>query len=194
MDVPRSQIQDELSRIVTSLESITGRKSRWTGNVMLSNDPSFRGKMSWNGDIVFRDSIVQQDLRWRTVIHEALHTLSVDLIPSSYFDLLGWEEGVVEKLQRLLRPVILTQLGVRVPEAVFVPVEAGHEYNAYIDALESVRGALSAPDSAFYLDLLAVPLKDRPRHVIQHGKVLPPQEFKHFQRLFAASFAVLRGD
>ena len=193
-DALQAQIQDEIAQVIAILEDITSLTSRWTGRVLISEDESFRGKMIWNGDIAVKRSVVPTDLRWRTSIHEALHTFSHGLKPGDYSQLPGWEEGIVEGSQRLLRPSILARLNVRVNESTFQPAEARHEYNRYINALESMRLALNAPHVKFYLDLLAVALKDRPQYVIEKGQERQGQKFKDFQRRFALAFTILRGD
>lgn len=194
MDETETQLRDEVSRIVAVLEGLTGRRSRWTGVVELSDDITIRGKISWKGDIAINRGLAATDLRWRTEIHEALHTFSEGLTPSHYFDLIGWEEGTVEQLQRLLRPVILAEVGAPVPEPIFLAVEQSHEYNRYIAALEGLRETLghAAPD--FYLRLLETPLGQRPMIAIQAGQKRQGEPFKNFQRAFAASFTVLRGE
>lgn len=162
MDDLEAQVHDELSRIISVLEELTGRRSRWTGGVELSDDADIRGKISWQGDISINRLLAITELRWRTEIHEALHTLSEGLTPSSYLDLTGWEEGVVEQLQRSLRPAILAKVGVEVHEAVFLTIEQGHEYNLYIASLENLRETLSLPAPEFYVRLLETPLSSAP--------------------------------
>lgn len=106
---------------------------------MLTDDPDVRGAKPFRCDIVINKTLSEQDLRWRTLIHEMLHTFSAGYNPQDYQALRGWEEGVVEQLQRLLRPAVLAKLGVSVSEKVFEQVEDGHEYQKYVRALESMR-------------------------------------------------------
>ena len=44
-------------------------------------------------------------------------------VSSDYQEIRGWEEGVVEHLQRLLRPTVLARMQITVPEEVFRLVE-----------------------------------------------------------------------
>ena len=195
MDELKTQIQAELSAITDFLEERLGRRSRWNGEVELSSDAAAFGKARWSGAIILNRLVAESDLRWRTEIHELLHTFSTGLGLSDYLNLPGWEEGVVEQLQRSLRPEVLSRLSARVPEVIFVSVESGHEYNRYIAALDKLRNVLNAPtQEAFYQELLATPLKDRPKVIIQAGRRLPPDQFHGFQREFGLAFSILRGD
>ena len=194
MEELEAQVRDELSAITVFLEERLGRRSRWNGEVELSDEAAAFGKARWSGGIIINRALARSELRWRTEIHELLHTFSPGLVISDYLSLPGWEEGVVEQLQRLLRPSILARLAVSVPEDVFAPVEAGHEYNRYITALEKLRVVLNTPYEAFYQELLATPLKDRPNATIQQGRRLPTDQFRGFQREFALAFSILRGD
>ena len=194
MDELETQIQAELSAITDFLEERLGRRSRWNGDVELSDDSSALGKALWNGCISINRKLARTDLRWRTQIHEALHLFSTGLNPQGYLDLEGWEEGVVEQFQRLLRPHILASFSVIIPETVFAIEEAKHDYNRYISALEGLREELNEPSLVFYHDLLVTALQSRPSLIIQAGRRLSPSQFKGFQRKFALAFSVLRGD
>ena len=194
MDELETQLQNELSRITEVLETSLGRPSRWNGEVEVLDDVSVYGRARWNGRIAINHQIAQNDLRWRTEIHEALHLFSVGLTPQDYLDFQGWEEGVVEQLQRLFRPHILHSLHVAIPEEVFAAEEATHEYNRFILALEKLRGIVNEPIMPFYMTLLAAPLVSRSSLVIQAGRQLPANQFRGFQRDFALAFSVLRGD
>ena len=194
MDELETQVRDELAAIADILESILGRWSRWNGAVELSDEAAAYGKARWSGGIVLNRGVAASEARWRTEIHELLHTFSPGLTANNYLTLPGWEEGIVEQLQRSLRPGILTRLSVRVPDVVFVVVEAEHEYNRYIAALDKLVTILNELGETFYRELLAVPLKDRPAAVIQRGRQLPADQFRAFQREFALAFSILRGD
>ena len=127
------------------------------------------------------------------MIHEALHHFSAGLTSHDYLSLPGWEEGVVEQLQRLLRPDVLNALSIAVSDTVFPAVEAHHDYNRFIQALERIRTEVSVSPDLFYRDLLNTPLAARPASVIQLGRQLPGFEFRRFQKEFASAFTVLRG-
>jgi hypothetical protein len=112
------QIRGELERLQPLVEEITGLRSRWNGAVELVPTPGYRGAKRFSCAIVLDASLVGDDTRWRTSIHELLHSVSAGYVPSDYRSLRGWEEGVVEQLQRLIRPSLLARVGVVVPEEV----------------------------------------------------------------------------
>lgn len=194
MEELEQKVQKELSAITDYLETRLGRRSRWNGDVELTEDASTFGKALWSGRIVINRELARQEARWRTEIHEALHTFSMGLSPGSYLEFPGWEEGVVEGLQRLLRSELLSHLTVAVSDSTLTDAESHHEYNRYIGALETLRAVLSDPEEQFYLNLLAMPLKERPGAVIQMGRNLAPIQLRDFQRRFAVAFRVLKGD
>lgn len=67
MDDLETQITDKVSAITGYLEQQLGRRSRWNGEVELSNDPTAFGKALWNGRISINRQTAQTDLRWRTL-------------------------------------------------------------------------------------------------------------------------------
>lgn len=192
MDELTAQVTDELAAITNFLEHHLGRRSRWNGEVELSDDPTAFGKALWNGRISINRQAAQTDLRWRTEIHEALHGFSMGLSQASYAELRGWEEGIVEQLQRTLRPSILRSVNVVVPDDIFVNVEQHHYYNRFISALEAIRQELHEPKETFYLRLLAVSLNERPAEVLKQSQRLIGEDRAAFRRTFALSFSVLR--
>jgi hypothetical protein len=194
MDELEAQIRGELSAITVFLEERLGRRSRWNGGVELSDDAGTNGRAMWGGRVAINRQLARTDLRWRTEIHEALHLLSAGLTPQSYLDFQGWEEGVVEQLQRLFRSLALFSLNVTVPESLFTAEEAAHDYNRFIAALESLRMVLSDAALPFYVKLLATPLSERPAAIIRAGRQLPSDQFRGFQRTFGLAFSSLRGE
>ena len=190
MEELETKITDEVAAITGFLEQQLGWRSRWNGEVELSNDPTAFGKALWNGRISINRQAAQTDLRWRTEIHEALHLLSAGLTPTNYLDFEGWKEGVVE---RLLRPIVLNALSVAVLDTVFAAAELSHNYNRYIDALERVRVAVNGLALMFYSDLLNTSLPARPSSVIQLSRQLPTNLFREFQKEFAVAYSTLRG-
>lgn len=131
-------------------------------------------------------------MRWRTLIHEMLHTFSEGYHPLDYMAFRGWEEGTIEQLQRILRPVLLVKLGIKVDEAVFTAVETGHEYVEYVQALEGMREALGEEPTGFYSRLLAVPIRDRRRSVFEQGMALAAAERSAFLRAYSSGDALLK--
>lgn len=166
MNSREAQVQEEIARIVLIVEELTGLPSRWNGRVELVPDAQFRGKKLFSCAILLNAALAQHPVRWRTLIHEVLHSVSAGYIRADYDALIGWEEGTVEQLQRLLRRQVLSKLAITLPEATFVEVETRHSFNRYIDALENVRNALQAPSPVFYFRLLSVPIVDRPGSIL----------------------------
>ncbi|MBV9849091.1 MAG: hypothetical protein JO250_05315 [Armatimonadetes bacterium] len=185
-------MRDELQQIRQVLEEQIGRPSRWSGILEITSDPAVRGAKPFRCDIVLNESLAGQDVRWRTLIHEMLHTFSAGYNRTDFDQFPGWEEGVVEQCQRLLRPSLLAALGVRVDEAVFQEVEATHLYNKYIDALEQIRAHLSMEAEAFYLGLLAVPIRLRKGFAYGMGAALSGEERRRYWDTCSQGSAVLK--
>lgn len=174
MDSLQAQIKDELRRILAVVEELTGLSSRWKGTVEIVPDADFKGKKRFSCGIEVQWALAEQDLRWATLIHESLHCVSAGYNRDDYQAFRGWEEGVVEQLQRLLRPEILARLGVRLDERLFADNEIKHYYNPFIEALESLRQALNLPDTpadktVFYIELLRIPLRARSAYLLGRG-------------------------
>ena len=186
-----ARTQKELAGIVSILTELTGLPSRWSGRVELVPDAEFKGRTRQMCDIQLDAAFVAQDRRWSTLIHEALHSLSAGYNANDFREYRGWEEGIVEQLQRMCRPVVLSQLGVAISDTVFYAEEESHNFNDYIAALESLRLMLreaSLPNVtqlSFYIDLLGRPIKDRPSSVLLIFLAL-----EHPQRgIFIAAFS-----
>lgn len=143
--------------------------------------------------IVINTGLIGQPVRWRTLIHEALHSFSAGYNSADYQKWRGWEEGVVEQLQRLLRPLVLDRFGVVVDEDVFAQVESEHAFNPFMAALERLRTALGAEDPRiFYVGLLGTPIKDRPGFIFGRGNKLPAPQRIQFVKMFSAANAALK--
>lgn len=156
------ELQLNVRHIVQALEEILGWRSRWNGECYLARSLSFGGAAHYGGSLSISEfAYADPDLRWRTMIYEALHTFSPQYSKAEYGAARGWEEGVVEQTQRLLRTQVLTSLQVNVREEVIVEAEALHPYNAYITILEDLRARLSDAPLNFYRMLLAAPLPER---------------------------------
>lgn len=195
MDELTAQITDEVTAISDWLQVYLDRHSRWNGEIELSDISDNYGKALWNGSISLDREVAQTDLRWRTMIHEALHHFSEGLTPTTYFELPGWEEGIVEQQQRVLRDEILFSLGISFSTAIFATVENNHKVNKYIEALESLRIVLGRPTPGFYQSLVTMPLKNRPTSVIELGKLLSPHDYHNFQRAICTGiFQIKKGE
>jgi len=167
------ELQLTLRQTVDVLEGILGWPSRWNGQVSLVRSLTVAGAAHYGGSISINELIyVDADLRWRTLIHEALHTFSPLYTRYEYTTARGWEEGVVEQMQRLVRPQVLTALGVAVNEETLLEAEASHPYNIYIAFLEDLRLRLNDAPFSFYKMLLACPIKERSKILGQSGILL----------------------
>lgn len=193
MNEAEARIQKELIGIVGVLSELTGLTSRWSGEVELSQDARAFGRKPFTCRIVLSEGLADQPVRWRTLIHEALHSFSAGYNLQDYQTWRGWEEGVVEQLQRLFRPAVLARLSIAVDAAVFEAVEEKYTFNEYIEALEGLREVIDArPSEEFYVDLLATAIKSRPGLILGRRFQLPPGEQNAFVLLFSQANSVLK--
>lgn len=182
----------ELARIEPVVSQLTGQTSRWSGNVVIVPGTEYKGTKSYGCDIRLAQGRQTRQERWRTMIHEMLHAHSEGYNRKAYEDYTGWEEGVVEKLQRLLRPRILEQLGVSVDERRFAAEEVDHDYNVYIGALERMRTLIEEDEEPFYLNLLSLPIAVRARTILLHGMQLPGERGVSFRKIFEVENGILK--
>ncbi len=189
------QTQKELRLVEQAVSEVTGLSSHWNGTVELRVQPGWRGAKPFQCSILLDAERQSLDVRWRTHLHEMLYAHSTGYTRLAFDDFPGWEEGVVERLQRLLRPRILERLSLDILESVFSAEEAAHEFNAYIKALDDLYRLLRrAEDSEtdFYVALLATPINQRMVWMLARGRQLPSGENGAFVRVFAAANAILR--
>jgi len=187
-------IAGELYAIRIVVEELTGLPSRWSGKVVVIDSLESQilkgrdvlAEKQWDCGIIVNASIAMESIRWRTLIHEMLHSVSVGMRETDYKRFRGWEEAVVEQLQRCLRPQILNQIGVDVAETVFAQAETFWLYNRYIEAMESLRKYLGQEETSFYLELLKIPLADRLAYVYAQNSS------EAYRRLFALAIGKLR--
>ena len=166
MDTLQAQITGELQQIAAAIEQLTNLRSNWNGElVLVPLEARYRGLKPFSCAVHLRADLAADDLRWRTLIHESFHAVSAGYNHSDFDLYVGWEEGVVEQLQRLFRARILNIAGFYVEETRFAAEDASHLFNVYIASLERIRGAFDDEAEKFYLELLAVPIKERSRHL-----------------------------
>jgi len=148
-------ITDEIARL-------TELPSQWNGKVEieLMTNRAFGGK-TFSCLIRIRADVAATDLRWPTLFHEAFHCFSVERNADATLAYIGYEEGVVEQLQRRFRRLLLDRLQVSVAEERFVDRDANSAYNDYIYALEQMRQELGDASPEFYIGLLGTPLEQR---------------------------------
>lgn len=193
MNEAEARVQQELVGIVGVLSELTGLTSRWSGEVELSQDARAFGRKPFSCQIVLAERLADQPVRWRTLIHEALHSFSAGYNMTDYQASLGWEEGVVEQTQRLLRPEVLEKLDAQVASSVFAAVETAYSFNRYIQAIERMRVALTRDDEReFYLSLLATPINQRHNLIFAQGNRLPGEERIRFMKVFSEANSSLK--
>jgi len=189
---PEAQVRAELEQIMPLVSALTGLPTRWSGVVELVETMEFKGKKRHTCSIQLAVALVAQEARWTTLIHECLHAVSAGYSLNAYQSVPGWEEGVVEQLQRMLRDTILTRIGVVIPKAVLVALDADHRYNVYIRALEKVRSSRGISEMQFYLSLLATPLADRPTKILMEARRLPEWQRRDALEVVSISNATLK--
>ena len=161
------QLQADTRAIVTEVERVTGRKSNWSGVVVLGADldsfglPLYLGAKPWNCDIALHQSRLSSSARHSTLIHEAFHSVSVGLNESDYQQYRWWEEAVVELCTRLFRADILARANLP------APLSARISYTDKILLLETLRQRTQHAEQDFALALLQTPLRDRERTILQ---------------------------
>ena len=192
MDESQNRLQTELNALVAVIVRLAGLPSNWNGEVSLVPGANFKGKKRFSCGIELDADLANQEARWSTLIHEALHSISVGYTASAYWELPGWEEGLIEQLQRLYRSAALEALKVSVDADIFLVMDAEHRYNRYIAALETLRVFLDAEPLDFYLALLRMPIRERPGSMLYLSQSLDSAERIEFLRLFSASHTVLK--
>ena len=174
------------------VSALTGLPTRWSGVVELVEGADFKGKKRSVCDIQLAANLAVQDARWTTLIHESLHAVSVGYNLSAYQSLPGWEEGVVEQAQRMLRDEILAQIGIVLPNTLLVGLDGDHRYNVYIQALETIRLSLDVSEERFYLSLLATSLADRPAKTLMQARQLSVQQWRTVLEIISVANATLK--
>jgi len=187
-----AQVRAELEQIMPLVSALTGLPARWSGVVELIETLEFKGKKRFTCDIQIQASLARQDIRWTTLIHESLHAHSAGYNGSDYRLHRGWEEGVVESLQRLSRLEIFSGLRVVVSEADLLEADRQHPFNDRIQALEAIRQCLAVPETAFYQQLLAIPIAQRPVEILGSIRRLPLPRQRDALYIYSASNTVLK--
>lgn len=192
-------IEGKVAQIVAFVEETTGLRSRWNGSVrvvdsdtaaLMSRLPFF-AKKDWGCGITVLQATLSNDGRWRSLLHEALHSVSVGLTQESYNQFAPWEEAVVESLQRMYRPALLRSLGVDADESRFAAPEATWRFNRTIDALGRIAAERpDVPAREVLEGMLRTPLPARPAFAFEWGR--QAESFDRFKRVYAAASGLLR--
>lgn len=189
----RARVRGEVQRLTSALEQITGLKSSWNGEVELveTGGRGFRSIKPFTCQVVLAAHLHNSDERWRTLICEALHALSTGFGRSAYDRFPGWEEGINERLQRLVRDQVLADLGITLAPGVIGQADSGHPYNKYIEALEGLRELIGAEERGFYLEMLATPLPERKAALLRRGQGLAGRQHRTFLEAFPRASSIL---
>ena len=191
----QQDIENAFAEMISRLTQITGLPSQWNGQVEIvhSAGRAFGGK-TFNCLIRIRADIASQAVGWPTLIHEAFHCFSVERSPDASLTYPGYEEGVVEALQRLFREELLADMGIAAAPEAFLDRDNHSAYTDYIGALETMRGALEADAKQFYLSLLATPLEQRWAVLREQAQSLAEWQETRFRREWRQKEQVLEGD
>ncbi len=173
MDVPehplRRAAETDLKSLIPEIERWSGLRSRWSGQVWVraGSFPNAGQKHGWCAISVREDILRHPSRRWRTMIHEGLHSVS-GAFSTGRLDARNrvWEEGIVEQTQRLLRQRLLRDLGLALPEAQFLRDDAQHPYNTHIRVLEQLRVAVREEPEPFYRRLLGATIDGRAQAIV----------------------------
>ena len=192
MDEQHSRLLMEVNALVAVVARLVGLASNWNGELSLVPGADFKGKKRFSCGIELHADLAEQEARWATLLHEVLHSISVGYVASSFWEFPGWEEGVIEQLQRYIRPLVLAELGISVEAEVFLISQNTHKYNTYIDALERLRLLIDAEPMAFYLGLIGTPIKLRPAFALGLGRTLTGSRKIEYIYAFSASDSILK--
>jgi hypothetical protein len=157
-----ARAQADLRNVVRHIEQITGVRSRWNGSLQVRGlEFGNSGQKHRSCEISVREDVLQYpEFRWSTMIHEGLHSVSGGFAETGVTPDI-WEEAIVEQTQRIIRPMILSALGIEIPEDALAARDLSHPYNRDIRQLELVRLALHQNAFDFYLGLLTASITER---------------------------------
>ena len=181
-------LETELRLIEAALKPLLGLESNWSGVAGWTTEPGINGRKQYGCSIEIHESLRNTDSRWRVMLHEMLHAYSVGLNRTAFLQYKGYEEGVVEELQRLLRREVFAQLQVSVDESGLLEGDRSHQYNPYITELEKLRGYFETTDAiTFYRNLLEEPLANRGSYLRSEANTLTDAGRYAFKQTFLVS-------
>lgn len=171
----RAGAEADLARLIERIVDLTGLPTRWRGVVIVRGAEFGHAgqKHGWCGISLREDVLPVPELRWTTMIHEGLHSVSA-AFSSGRLDPTNarWEEAIVEQTQRLLRTELLQAVELQLNEERLTILDNLHLYNRYIQALEVLRGTEGRSARDFYLELLASTAAGRARLIIAATRIL----------------------
>lgn len=149
-----------------TLEDVLGLSSNWNGQITIDKNVEYNGVKQWSCSIGLRDSIAQNRTRmFKTLTHEMLHSVSVGVTVQTMISRIGWEEGVVEAMSRILVHEAAARANVSLDKTMLALAIAMNGYNKYIAALERARNAMNMDEREFYTTLIRTPIVERPEWV-----------------------------
>lgn len=162
-----SRILTELHHIQAAIELLTPLRSNWNGEIRLETIVGEKGSKPFICEIVIRPDLISKPIRWRTMIHESFHACSAGYNFHDYNANIGWEEGIVEKLERLFRKRILNTIGVEMDLTIFEAVDRNHPFDLFITPLEKIRVTMAREPDEFYLSMIRIPIRDRYARLVE---------------------------
>lgn len=174
MPDPMPQLHANVTALVAAVQQLTGRKSAWSGRVLIGTElnaigrPAYFGAKPWNCDIVIHQDRLTHPGKYSTLLHEIFHSFSVGLNEPDFQIGVGWEEGTVEACTRLFRNVLLAAASLP------PPVDTRTSYNPELALLEILRLRAQKAEADFYILLLATPLSNREAAVLQWIQQVEP--------------------
>lgn len=177
---PRLHLELWLHAIMANIERLTGLASHWNRRIELTAGGAFGGK-TFGCLIRIRANLIGTPQIWPTLLHEAFHCFSVERNADASLRYVGYEEGVVERMQYLFREELMATLGVQIDPDVLIDRDINTAYTEYVQALEAMRLALQFEPKTFYIWLLSTPLEQRwalLRNEIQQKNVWRQVEFR----------------
>jgi|GEM_PF-750266 len=162
------RITQDLKSIRDALHELTPLQSRWNGSVRLdtSIEKNANALFQSDGTIVVAPRLIYRKARWRTLIHEMIHSLGVPVSLEDYNEEKGWEEGFVEYAQRQLRPMVMARLGVLYDEEFIQQLEPTWLLQPYVEAVETIVAAIGENGLEICWEILQQPLKKRAAFLI----------------------------
>jgi hypothetical protein len=171
-----ADIRKQVTAITQRIEAITSLHSRWSGDILFSDEldglgnPAFSAKKEWSCSITIHRAVLRLPGLFARLVHESLHAVSNGVERVAFMEHRGFEEGVVEWCTRHLTAPLATELGV---EATF---EEREVFDPYLTRLENLRVLTGLEKEVFYVRLLQTPLAERPETVVQWAQTAHPDE------------------
>ncbi len=166
--------------------------SRWNGRIEELVGQDDAAVIRRDGTIEVAARRLNDPDRWRTYLHELVHAHSPLSGQTDMEENLGWEEGVVEHLQRIIRPTVL-QGRMDVDEAAIRATEPVWPYRPYIAAFDKLQRDLGVTDAdagRWYAQLLQKPVEGR-RQFLAISVLRSPGRLKLMEAIGSAN-TVLR--